>query len=116
MRLQRAHERTDELSLRVSRAFVHGLGRRRDRLESAWSLVRSLGPQAVLARGYALVRDGSGALIRSVEQAKPGLALSVQVSDGSFDVSVTAGGEGPVPRPARAPRRDVPRSGQGDLF
>lgn len=116
LRLRRAHERTDELSLRARRAFAQGLGRRRDRLESAWSLVRSLGPQAVLARGYALVRDGSGALIRGVEQAKPGLGLSVQVSDGSFDVTVAAGGEGPLLRPARAPRREIPRSGQGDLF
>lgn len=116
LRLQRAHERTDELSLRANRAFVQGLGRRRERLESAWSLVRSLGPQAVLARGYALVRDGSGALIRGVKQAKPGLALSVQVSDGSFDVTVIAGGEGASPRLARAPRRETPRSGQGDLF
>lgn len=116
LRLQRAHERIEELSLRAGRAFAQGLQRRRDRLGSAWSLVRSLGPQAVLARGYALVRDGSGALIRGVAQARPGLALSVQVADGSFDVTVASGAEPPAARPSRPARRETPSGNQGDLF
>lgn len=115
LRVVRAGERLDDLTQRAGRAFAQILVRRRDRLNALWTLVRSLGPQAVLARGYALVRDEAGALVRGVAQARPGDALSVQVADGSFAVTVGGGGEA-ASRPARPPRREPPKTGQGDLF
>jgi exodeoxyribonuclease VII large subunit len=78
-------------------------------------LAASLGPGAVLARGYALVRDEAGALVRGVGQARPGQALSVQISDGRFGVVVAGAGEAPS-RPSRPLRRESPKAGQGDLF
>lgn len=114
LRLSRARERLSDLKERAQRAFAQGLARRRDRLDSSWTLARSLGPEAVLARGYALVRDETGALIRSAAQARPGAALSVTVSDGGFGVVVN--GSDASPRPARPSRRDQRPAGQGDLF
>ena len=100
----------------VERAFAQGIDRRRDRLDSLWALIRSLGPEAVLARGYALIRDEAGTLVRSVAQAQPGQALAVQLSDGRFDAVVSgAGGTPPKPQP-RAARKEPPKSTQGDLF
>lgn len=113
--LARRGERLHGLEDRLQRAFTQNLARRRDRLRSSASLLASLGPDAVLARGYALVRDEAGALVRGVAQVRPGQALSVQVSDGRFGV-VAAGDGGAPPRPARAPRREIPKGGQGDLF
>jgi len=113
--LLRQHDRAGLLAERSERAFGQELARRRDRLGSLWALVRSLGPDAVLARGYALVRDEAGTLLRGVAQAQPGHLLSVQVSDGRFDVTVAGGGEA-SPRGPRPPRKEPPKTSQGDLF
>lgn len=114
-RVEQAREKVGTLADRAQRAFAQGLARRRDRLDSCWTLARSLGPDAVLARGYALVRDEAGALIRSAGQALPGAALTVSVSDGAFAVTVAGGSDAP-PRPVRPARRDTRPAGQGDLF
>jgi exodeoxyribonuclease VII large subunit len=114
-RLASARDRLAALKQRADRAFGQGLARRRDGLASVWALVRSLGPQAVLARGYALIRDEAGILVRSTAQASSGQGLSVQVADGRFGVIVSGGGDVPV-RPPRPVRKEPPKSGQGDLF
>ncbi len=114
--LGQRRERGIQLGERATRAFAQGVHRRGDRLGSLWALIRSLGPEAVLARGYALVRDEGGALLRSVAQAQPGQALTVQLSDGRFG-AVVSGGGGTAPKPApRAVRKEPSGSGQGDLF
>ncbi len=117
-RIGRARDRSDAVGGNLRAAFGRHLQRRGDRLASVWALAASLGPQAVLARGYALVRDEAGTLIRGVGQAQPGLALSIQLGDGRFGAIVSGGsggGDGP-PRPARPLRKAVPGVGQGDLF
>lgn len=109
-------DRGAALAERTERAFGQSLHRRGDRLASLWTLIRSLGPETVLARGYALIRDEAGALVRSVGEALPGRALTVQLGDGSFGVTV-AGGEPGGPKPAPRPLRKGPApAGQGDLF
>jgi exodeoxyribonuclease VII large subunit len=50
--------------------------------------VISLSPQAVLNRGYAVLSDRTGAVIRHVEQATPGSELLARVADGRFAVRV----------------------------
>jgi exodeoxyribonuclease VII large subunit len=108
-------ERLPALEARLQRAFAQSLMRRRERWRSSVSLLASLGPDAVLARGYALVRDEAGALIRDPAQLRSGQALGVQVAGGRFGVVVAGGGEG-LSRSTRPPRRDLPKAGQGDLF
>ncbi|PZU94660.1 MAG: exodeoxyribonuclease VII large subunit [Chelatococcus sp.] len=137
-RVARARERIDDLDLRAARAASQGvarraellraldergrraygqlLARRRDRLHALWSLLASLGPHAVLARGYALVRDETGALVRSATAAHPGAFLSVEVSDGRFGVAVTGDAAPPARPVARAVRKDRGTTTQGDLF
>jgi exodeoxyribonuclease VII large subunit len=114
-RIARVRDRVDAAALRADSAFARLVQRRRDRLGSLWTLAASLGPLAVLARGYALLRDEAGALVRGVAQAQPGRELSVQVADGSFAVTVAGGGAAP----ARAPgprRRASSEPGQANLF
>ncbi|MFN3672911.1 MAG: exodeoxyribonuclease VII large subunit [Bosea sp. (in: a-proteobacteria)] len=111
--LARRRERVETLTERGRRGFAQGVVRRRDRLASLGALVASLGPQAVLARGYALVRDEAGNLVRSVAQVQLGQRLAIQLSDGAFQ-AVAGGGDGAA-RPARPARRDA-KPGQGDLF
>lgn len=110
-RIARAGDRLDSVAGRAQAAFARQVQRRRDRLESLWVLAASLGPQAVLARGYALVREESGALLRSAAAARPGLSLQITLADGSFGAVVPGGAA------ARQPARKPPSTGgQGDLF
>jgi exodeoxyribonuclease VII large subunit len=51
--------------------------------------VISLSPQAVLNRGYAVLWDADGALIRKAAEAVPGARLQARVADGEFAVQVT---------------------------
>jgi exodeoxyribonuclease VII large subunit len=112
--LARRQERVDLLGGRAGRAFTQVVGRHRDALESRWALLRSLGPQAVLSRGYALVRDEAGALLRSAAQVGPGQRLEIQLSDGR--IAATASGGDAAPRLPRPARKEAPKGGQGDLF
>ncbi|WP_439573020.1 exodeoxyribonuclease VII large subunit [Phreatobacter sp.] len=115
-RLARARERLDALFARAPRALDLIVRRRRDRLDGAAKLLGALSYQGVLARGFALVRDGSGRPLRAAATVAPGMALAIEFADGQ--VGAMADGEAP-PRPARAEPKAVVRKageGQGDLF
>ena len=113
-RVAHARQRLDDLGRRADLAFRAGLARRRERLASTWALAASLGPQAVLARGYALIRDEAGELVRGVAQARRGELLAVTVADGVFAARVE-GDEAPARRPRPAKPHSAPPT-QGDLF
>lgn len=82
-------QRIDGLVGRLSRAARRHLDRQGARLAIARAGLLGVSPQATLARGFAIVRDADGRLIRSVTQARPPLAISIQVQDGLFDAQVT---------------------------
>jgi exodeoxyribonuclease VII large subunit len=44
----------------------------------------ALSPLGVLGRGYALVRDGRGAVVRSAREVNEGEVLSVRLSEGAL--------------------------------
>jgi exodeoxyribonuclease VII large subunit len=52
--------------------------------------LQSLSPLAVLQRGYALVMDERGAVVRSVTQLIPDQAVQTRLGDGSFASRVTS--------------------------
>lgn len=81
-------QRVDALAGRMSNRVTRGLERRRGRWAVAASSLAAVSPMATLARGFAIVRDADGALIRSTAQARPGAAVTVQVSDGIFGARV----------------------------
>ena len=68
--------------------LLRGGGQRLDalhrRLEHAGNLLRVLGPQSTLSRGYSITRTVDGEIVRSVAQAPPGTALRTQVADGEI--------------------------------
>ncbi|MCS5707135.1 exodeoxyribonuclease VII large subunit [Synechococcus sp. FGCU-3] len=61
--------------------------RRRD-LQQALALLRALSPQHLLDRGFSLVRDEQGQLVRSVQGLKRGQPLLVQFADGQVSTDV----------------------------
>ncbi len=91
--------------------------RSQDRLDRLVRLQESLSHRSVLARGFALVRDESGALVRSVAQAPPGTGLDIEIADGR--IAARAGAATPDPPAPPRPRRRMRRLGsddQGSLF
>ena len=83
-------QQVDVLTGRLDRSIRRVVDRRRGRLAVAGAGLSAVSPLATLARGFAIVRDGDGRLIRAVAEAQPGAAITIQVSDGTFGAQVTA--------------------------
>ncbi len=114
-------ERRAALAARLAPAFATLMTRRRERLAHLEQMRFALGHDAILQRGFALVRSEEGVL-RSAAQATPGMRLSLQFSDGR--VAATAGerldDRAPATKPAARKRepavKKTPQGGQGSLF
>lgn len=70
--------------------------RRRD-LERALALLRALSPHHLLERGFSLVRDSRGAVLRSVTQLKNGERLTLELPDGLVEAEVREIQPNPTP-------------------
>jgi len=81
-------QRLDDLSLRLTSAIKTHLRTETARLASFGASLKALDPHNVLRRGYALVRDESGAVAASILQVKLGQNVNILLHDGAFDASV----------------------------
>jgi exodeoxyribonuclease VII large subunit len=57
----------------------------RQRFARVDAMLRVLGPDATLRRGYSITLDASGNLIRTVQSVHPGMKIRTRVSDGEFE-------------------------------
>lgn len=137
--LQHAGERLAGVADRSQRALAARVQIKRQRLNTAEQLLRSMSYQSVLARGFALVRDDTGAMVRSVNGARQAKWLDVEFHDGRAQVGPLADGGSPrkfeKTASASSPTEDgassvresrarsrrktpsgTPGEGQGDLF
>ncbi len=102
----------DRATARLPRVIDALLAERRGRLTQAARLVGTMSVKAVLDRGFALVRDRAGNLVKNAAGVGPGDGLEISFADGA--VNVTADGEKPqTVKPKPAPK---PAGGQGSLF
>ena len=60
----------------------------RHRLAQLGGKLAALDPDAVLGRGYAVVRTAEGAVLSSVDDARAGMEISVRLRDGSLSAAV----------------------------
>jgi exodeoxyribonuclease VII large subunit len=74
----------DACRTRLDRSLERLLESSRGRLNAIDGRLFSLSPLAVLDRGYALVLDANGVLIRSATQIKPGDSVHTRLSDGTL--------------------------------
>ena len=80
-------QRIDDWNARIEREQRGHIRTLRERLTSRTAALHAASPQAILARGYAIVsRDGQR--ITSVSQASSGDHISVQLQDGSLTARV----------------------------
>ena len=87
-RLGDQRRRLSDQWTRAARALAQALSRRKDRLAAEAKLFASLNYTAVLARGYAIVRDAKGAPVRAAAASRPGQALDIEWADGHVGVHV----------------------------
>ncbi len=99
-RLRRGRERLADGDARIDRAFARLAERSRERLDRAWRLAETLSYRSVLARGYALVTDGSGTPIRTAAAIASGDALTIEFQDGK--IGAIASGTAPARPKTRA--------------
>jgi exodeoxyribonuclease VII large subunit len=118
--LRQARRDFGRMASRLEPALLdRSLARNRDRLLAVARLFQTLqesrSPQAVLSKGYAIVRDMAGGIVRRAGQVVPGDMLAIRLAEGEIAVSVLEGGAGASVRGSRRSRVDA-ASGQGDLF
>ena len=94
--------------------------RREARWQTASTQLVALNPKAVLARGYALVRDDAGAPVRSADQIQPGARLTIEFGDDTRLDAMAVSDSAATPA-VKKPRKTKPKApaapkDQGSLF
>jgi exodeoxyribonuclease VII large subunit len=87
-RLLNDRQRVDTLAVHLDQAMRHHLVRVRGRLQLLQTRLSAVSPEGTLARGYAIVRDSQGRILRSAARVQAGDKLQIQVSDGAFGAQV----------------------------
>ena len=83
-------QQVDDVNRAMARTVAHMLAVQRAEVDGLRARLASLDPNAVLARGYAILHESaSGAVISSVSQATPGELIQARVSDGEFTATVS---------------------------
>ncbi|MDZ4789643.1 MAG: exodeoxyribonuclease VII large subunit [Hyphomicrobiales bacterium] len=115
---QRGRDRLDAQSARASRGFTEAIARRRHTLNARAQLLNSLGYKNVLERGFAVVRDSAGAMVRRTEAALQTGALEIQFADGrvAAHTSVEVGKKQPAPAAPVAKQLTTKERDQGSLL
>ena len=78
----------DDLRQRSRRSFTATLDAERKELKAITAHLRSLSPQSTLERGYSVVRDAKGAVVRDPKNLKSGDLLSIKVAKGETSATV----------------------------
>ncbi len=124
VRVERCGERLETLERRIARAFAGQIAQCRHVLDGQAKLLGSLGYQSVLARGFALVRNSDGAMVRSAQAVVLGEGLDIEFADGRIQAEAKgkskAGKKEPAGKPAqpKSPQPAAKRTAkdQGSLF
>lgn len=86
-------QEVDEKVYRLNTSYERCLQRQKMQYQLLVEKLAKLSPFATFARGYSIVTNNKGEIIRQVTKVQPKDTLKVQVSDGSFMVEVVEGEE-----------------------
>jgi exodeoxyribonuclease VII large subunit len=81
-------EELTDLRQRSMRSFTATIDAERKELKAITAHLRSLSPQSTLDRGYSVVRDAKGEVIRDPKQLKSGDLLAIKVAKGETSATV----------------------------
>jgi len=114
-----SRERLDVATGRLRRATTAAVRQRRQRLDAQAQLLRALSHKGVLARGFALVRDGEGRAVRTAGVARTLPRVDIEFADGKVGAHIE-GASGKSGKPAAgasgAPRSSRKPGKQGKLL
>jgi exodeoxyribonuclease VII large subunit len=77
--------RFGDLRRRFTELPVRALENARHRFQRIDGILRVLGPEATLRRGYSITKNERGELIRTVTAVRPKMKIRTRVSDGEFE-------------------------------
>ncbi|WP_043479923.1 exodeoxyribonuclease VII large subunit [Janthinobacterium sp. HH01] len=83
-----ARSRLSDFQHRATMSVSTQLAQRRDALAALSSQLELLNPQRTLERGYAIVTDDQGAIVRAPAQLKAHSTLNLRLAEGSAQVAV----------------------------
>lgn len=106
--------RLEELNIRSQNAARHRVNNDKNRLGAGAQLLSSLGYMNVLGRGFALIRDIEGSVIRSAKTVTAGTALDIELADGHIKAVAGPGGNAGKTKPK--PKTGKAGPDQGNLF
>ena len=83
-----ASERVAAARLRLAAAARGQLTRPGTRLAVLSGRLHTVSPLSTLARGYAIVQDAAGNVVRSTLQVQPGDPITARVADGLLNAKI----------------------------
>jgi len=110
--IRHSRSRLQPLALRLPPTIARILDTRRQSLLAAGNLLATVSYQNILARGFAVVTDDDGHIVRETGQVKPGDQVNLMLSDGTLPATI---GVGTVPKRRPKPGADADK-GQSSLF
>lgn len=87
--LDRKRRALEHCAARLRSAQVQELGRKRQKYVALTAKLDAMSPLKVLTRGYAMVQNDDGTVLRSVRQAALGDTVHIRLSDGEMRATVT---------------------------
>lgn len=87
-RLREAQQQIDLARESLHRFVRQKIDRCGEHLRRLEGILRVLGPDATLKRGYSITTDADGKLIRSVTLVRPKMKIRTRVVDGEFESKV----------------------------
>jgi len=87
-RVAQANARCQNLATRMDAAARRTSARARAHLQQLHAQLQALSPTAILDRGYALVYDAQGSLLRNSSLIVAGQAVTTRLAQGSFRSAV----------------------------
>ncbi len=89
LRVAATKHKLERLQDRLQRSAFLLLQRQQNRLSVESNALQALSPLSVLARGYALVYNADGVLLRSADETSTGQTIRARLSRGSLEARVT---------------------------
>jgi len=87
--LEQAGQRLMRARGRLHQAMPRALARHRERLGGLARELQAVSPLAVLGRGYAILEDTQGRVVRRAADTAPGQRLTARLGEGRLDLTVT---------------------------
>ncbi|MFG6159162.1 exodeoxyribonuclease VII large subunit [Halomonas sp. 1390] len=101
-----AGQRLERATQRLHQAMPRALARHRERLGGVVRELQAVSPLAVLGRGYAILEDERGRVVRRAADTTPGQALEARLGEGRLALTVTGvGSDGAAARGGKTSKR-----------